>query len=163
MGNFWLKFVRNIGDISNEFYNEDWCFIETDTENEFKTTGYRIQRNRTPWQNIWGKIILWTIPAYSLHIKTWQIYIMPASRKKEKLKRILLSRIGISNILMRLLLGDTTVSEKEVSQYPDMTGYRPGVYLDESCRRDIREMTEEESEANAYEKDLIKKLYYDLD
>ena len=60
---------------------------------------------------------------------------------------------------MRLLLGDTTVSEIAVSEYPDMTGYRPGVYLDESCRRDIREMTPEESEFNSFEKDLIKKLY----
>jgi len=79
---------------------------------------------------------------------------MPASRKKEKLKRILLSRIGISNIMLRLLLGDT-VTQEEIDAYPDMTGYRPGVYLDETCRRDIRELTDKEAEFNCYEKQLI--------
>jgi len=40
-----------------------------------------------------------------------------------------------------------------------MIGYRPGVYLDKSCFRDIREMTEHEAEYNSYEKDLIQKLW----
>ena len=80
---------------------------------------------------------------------------MPESQRKAKLKRILLQRVGKSNPMLRLLFGDTTVTQQEINNYPHMTGYRPGVYLDETCRRTIRELTAQEAEFNTYEKNLI--------
>ena len=160
-GNFWLRFCRWAGRINKEFDNKLWVEklrVKKSWDGK-ETIGLIIQRNRTKWQKLWAWIIFKTIPAYSLHVKAWQIYVMPDSKKKEKLKRILLSRIGISNIMLRLLFGDTTVTQEEIDSYPHLTGYRPGVYLDETCRRNIREMTAKESEFNSYEKDLIKKLY----
>ena len=58
-------------------------------------------------------------------------------------------------ILVRLVLGDDTVTQEEVDNFPHMTGFPSGVYLDETCRRDIRELTDKEAEFNTYEKDLI--------
>ena len=150
LGNWWLKFCRLVGRIGPERSNNLW--IATDDDN---TYGYYFQKTRTCWQKLWAWIIFQTIPAYPLHNKGWQLYVMPESRKKERLKRILLSRIGISNILLRLLYGDIQVSQLDIANYPQMTGFRPGVYLDESCRRDIRELTPREAEFNCYEKDLI--------
>ena len=102
-------------------------------------------------------------------MKAWQIYIFPESSKKDALKKILLKRVGKSNIMLRLLFGANktpnsgdNVTQEEIDNYPHMTGYRPGVYLDETCRRDIREMTPEEAEFNSYEVELIKKLYNGL-
>ena len=143
IGNWWLRKCRKWGRISLEMSNRLWLSLGN----------FRLS-NRTRWQKLWAWIIFQSMPAYALHNKAWQIYVMPASRKKEKLKRILLSRIGISNIMLRLLLGDT-VTQEEIDAYPDMTGYRPGVYLDETCRRDIRELTDKEAEFNCYEKQLI--------
>ena len=147
LGNMWLKVLRRLGNISDEWDNQEWInwqpFIFVNS----------------PWQKLFSWIIFKTIPAYSLHVKAWQLYIFPESDKKQYLQKILLKRVGKSNILLRLLLGDTNVTKQEVYEYPHMTGYRPGVYLDESCRRDIREMTAEEAEFNTYEKELIKWLY----
>ena len=157
IGNWWLRKCRKWGRISPEFRNEDWI-LQDDHAFPYGQGNWIIKWNRSVWQKLWAWIIFTSMPAYALHNKAWQIYVMPASRKKEKLKRILLSRIGISNIMLRLLLGDTTVTQEEIDNYPHMTGYRPGVYLDETCRRDIRELTDKEAEANAYEKDLIIKL-----
>ena len=164
IGNCFLRFCRWAGRISPELSNHGWLLI-----------GNTYLHNRTRLQKLWAWIIFTSMPAYALHNKAWQIYVMPASRKKEKLKRILLSRIGISNIMLRLLLGEgrrtlyddlnypntgvykreSGVTQEEIDAYPDMTGYRPGVYLDETCRRDIRELTDKEAEFNTYEKSLI--------
>jgi len=157
-GNFWLWLCRWTGRIRPERDN-NWWIAPWDIPINLNNNGLILLRRRTKWQKLWAWIIFKTIPAYSLHVKAWQIYVMPDSKKKEKLKRILLSRIGISNIMLRLLFGDTTVTQEEIDSYPHLTGYRPGVYLDETCRRNIKEMTAKESEFNSYEKDLIKKLY----
>jgi hypothetical protein len=153
LGNWWLKRCRKIGNLKQEWTNQAWIMIRDKPQ----TFGQWTQKNRTFWQKLWCKIILNTIPAFSLHIKGWQLYVMPESEKKEKLKRILLKRVEKSNILLRLLLGDKTVTHQEVDDFPHMTGFRSGVYLYMTLR-DIREMDAVESEFNTYERDLIKKL-----
>ena len=155
LGNWWLKFCRLIGNIRPELPNDIWILPCGDSN-----TGTQYLHHRPLWQKLWGRIIGITIPAYALHNKAWQIYVMPDSKRKEKLKRILLKRVGKSNIMLRLLFGDT-VTQEEIDNYPHMTGYRPGAYLN-TTRRTIRELKEQEAEFNTYEKDLIKKLYDDL-
>jgi hypothetical protein len=152
LGNWWLKTCRRIGGIGNEWSNREWITYAQDG-----TVGQYVIWNRTPWQKLWSKIINTTIPAYALHNKAWQIYVMPTSKRKEKLKRILLKRAGKSNLMLRLLFGDK-VTQEEIDNYPHMTGYRPGAYLNTTTRT-IREMDAVESEYNTYEKQLIKWLY----
>ena len=158
LGNAWLKFCRRVGRISEERDNGKWLI----RMNDGTTYGNWMIRYRTRWQKLWAWIIFQTIPAYPLHNKGWQLFVMPESRRKERLKKILLSRIGISNILLRLLFAPTktpnsqdSVTQEEIDAYPNMISFRPGVYLDETCRRNIREMTPEESAYNAYERDLL--------
>ena len=156
IGNGFLRFCRWAGDISKEYENNYW--IDDSWGFYDQTHGVLFQRTRTARQKLWAWIIFQVMPAYPLHIKAWQIYVLPPSRQKDKLKSILVKRVGLSNILVRLLLGGE-VTQQEITDYPHMTGYRPGVYLDETCRRDIREMDAVESEFNTYEKDLIQWLY----
>ncbi|GAI30414.1 unnamed protein product [marine sediment metagenome] len=59
------------------------------------------------------------------------------------------------------MLGDKTVTLEEVMNYPDMTGYRPGVNLRVTVR-DIRKLTDAEKAFNAYEKALLIWLYNKL-
>ena len=153
IGNVWLKFCRWIGGIKSELTNKLW--IAGGNPNY----GTQMLYDRTRWQKLWAWIIFQTIPAYPLHNRGWQLYVMPESKRKERLKRILLKRVGKSNLLLRLLFGDITVTQEEVDAYPCMTGFRPGVYLDETCRRTIRELTEQEAEFNTYEKDLVIYLF----
>ena len=191
IGNGFLRACRWVGRIKKERLNENW--VNEWIDNKI-TVGWYIQRSRTPWQKLWAWIIFTSMPAYALHNKAWQIYVLPKSPKRDTLRKILLKRVGKSNIMLRLLFGDVKreyfvdpdmnqyfelllhektkdvskmklqaeiiesmcgVTQEEIDSYPHMTGYRPGVYLDETCRRDIRELTDEEAEANAYEKDLI--------
>jgi len=179
LGNVWLKFCRLVGRINPERDNDWWIFkdeqygsleamycfnrsYKTATWNLAIENGVNLQRNRTRWQKLWAWIIFKTIPAYPLHNKGWQLYVMRKVPKRDTLRKILLKRVGKSNILLRLLYGDDTVTQEEVDNYPHMTGFRPGVYLDESCRRHIRELTPQEAEFNAYERDLIVKLWIDF-
>ena len=158
IGNAWLWFSRKAGKIRPERENNEWCWGNT-------IQGNYVQRLATKRQKLWGWIILNTIPAFSLHIKAWQIYVLPKTPKRDALCKILIKRVGKSNIMLRLLyevVGANSahqVTQEEIDAYPHMTNYRPGVYLDESCRRDIREMTVEEAEFNTYEKSLIQWLY----
>ena len=156
LGNWWLKFCRWVGDISRETSNGWW--VSKQWVDSHETCGEVLQLTRTTWQKLWGWIIFQTIPAYPIHNKAWQIYVMPESRKKEKLQRVLLKRVAKRNVLVRLVLGDDTVTQEEVDNMPAMTGFPSGVYLDETCRRDIRQMDAIESEFNMYELDLIKWL-----
>ena len=84
---------------------------------------------------------------------------MPDSKRKERLQKVLLRRVAKRNILVRLILGDNTVTQKEVDNFPNMTGFPSGVYLDVTCRRTIRKMTDIEAEFNTYEKSLIQLLW----
>lgn len=165
LGNWWNRLIMRIGKAGPERTNEWWI---TRPEGG-ATNGELLQRSFTRWQKFWlhgprfklfGKEchIEILVPAYPLHNKGWQLYVMPKSKRKETLKRILLQRVEKSNIMLRLLFGDTTVTQEEVDNCPHMTGYRPGVYYP-TCDRTIRELTPEEAEFNAYEKDLIIWLY----
>jgi len=163
-GNAWNRLIKCMDNCGYERSNEWWCGYEDGTD--LHNRGWHLQANLSRWQKFWlhgPRFKLFSkeyhleiiLPAYALHNKAWQIYVMPESYKKAYLQKCLLSRVGESNILMRLLMGDTTVTQQDVDNYPHMTNYRPGVYLDETCRRDIREMTQQEAQYNTYERDLI--------
>jgi hypothetical protein len=167
IGNVWLRFCRWIGKIRPELSNEEWIGIWDEfyapcrVSKPIQITGGSAEKYyRTARQKRWGNVINKTTPAYVLHNKGWQLFFMPDNPKKDTLKRILLKRVGKSNLMLRLLFGDTTVSETEVSGYPYMTNYRSSVYLN-TTNRDIREMTKNEASANTYEKELIIKLHTD--
>ena len=166
LGNAWNRLIMRIGKAGPERTNKWWIGYEDKTD--IHNRGTNLQIHFTKWQKFWlygprfklfGKEyhIEILVPAYPLHNKGWQLYVMPESRRKERLKKILLLRIEISNIMLRLLYGDM-VTQEEVDNYPHMTGFRPGVYFP-TCDRHIRELTPEEAEFNTYEKDLIIWLY----
>ena len=169
LGNWWLRKCRKWGRIWPEEDNRVWLGSHPTRPG---VPGYLILSERTPWQKLWAWIIFTSMPAYALHNKAWQIYVMRKTPKRDTLRKILLKRVGKSNIMLRLLLEPEViynsdylkssyklVTQEEVDNYPNMTGYRPGVYLDETCRRDIRELTDKEAEFNTYEKSLIIWLY----
>lgn len=101
------------------------------------------------------------VPPYSLHNKAWQIYFLRDSWAKRVLKKILLRRVkkhDNTNYLLRLLFGDY-VTKAEVESYKSLTGYRWGVFLDWSNDRDVKEIAPELVKYNAYDKDLLMRVY----
>lgn len=157
LGNVWLRICRWVGRINEEYSNNWW--IKKIPPKHIETIGEDRLSKRTKWQKLWAWIIFKTIPCYPLHNRGWQLYVMRKTPKRDTLCKILLRRVGKSNLMLRLLFGDTTVTQEEINNYPHMTNFRPGVYLDETCRRDIRELTPEEAAWNAYEKDLLVWLF----
>jgi hypothetical protein len=159
LGNAVYKILYFLGDFEQAPTLEEWTAPAP--WNKDITLGHYIQINRTPWQRFIVNTALAIIPAYPLHNKAWQLFVMPESAKKEKLKRILLKRVDQDNHLVRVLLGDKGVSIHQVIFYPHVTGYRPGVNL-MLTKRDIRLMRPKERAANAYEKDLLITTFYFL-
>ena len=113
IGNWFLWVCRWAGRMSPEFTNRGWLLI-----------GATYLHNRTSWQKLWAWIIFQSIPAYALHNKAWQIFVMRESQSKAKLKRILLKRVGKSNLMLRLLLMSTNnpnsgdnVTQEEIDNY----------------------------------------------
>jgi hypothetical protein len=145
LGNGWNKFWRGVGDIGDEYSNADWDKL-----------GHIVQNNLSIRQRIFRKFL---IPNYPLHNKAWQLYVLPDHPMKEQLKKLLLKRVmnrkGCSNYLLRILFGDKTVTEQEVNGYMHMTGYRWGTNLDETCRRDVKVLSQYLVRANGYEKDIL--------
>jgi len=145
LGNSWNKFWRGVGNIGKEYSNADWDKL-----------GNIIQLNLSRRQKLFRKFL---IPTYPLHNKGWQLYALPEHPKKEELKKILLKRVinrgGYSNYLLRILFGDKTVTESEVTGYMHMTNYRWGTNLDETCRRDVKVLPQYQTRANGYEKDIL--------
>ena len=164
LGNGWNSFFRGVGNIKKERTNEWWAGVRyMNTDGWVLTNGHNLQVNLTKWQKFWRK---WLIPNYPQHNKGWQLYSLPNHPLKKILKKILLKRIynrgGHSNYLLRLLFGDTTVTEDEVQTYKHMTNYRWGTNLDESCRRDVYYISDYEIEFNGYEVELLHFLFYKL-
>jgi hypothetical protein len=150
--NRWNKFVRVIGFIYPERSNYWWI----DQYDEKRNNGQVLQDSVTEWQKWWARKL---IPLYPVHVKGWQLFVMPDNPRKEILKRIIQKRIGEHNYMLRLLMGDTEISQEEIDTYPNMSGYRPGVPLNEPCDRDIYELPDQD---NLYEKVLLTWLFKKL-
>jgi hypothetical protein len=159
IGNFVYKFLCLIGNFGPEWSNEEW--IKRDRFASNVSNGISYQNNRSKWQIIVARLIQLIVPAYSLHNKGWQLYVMPDSKKRSRLCKVLLKRVDESNPMLRLLFGDKTVTAEDVFNYPHMTGYRPGVNLRVTFRT-IRELTDAEKAANAFEKELLLWLWLKL-
>lgn len=164
LGNGWNSFWRAVGNIKKERTNEWWAgILHINTDGYVLTNGHNLQVNLSRWQKLIRRLL---IPNYPQHNKGWQLYALPDHPLKKRLKKILLKRIynrgGYSNYLLRLLFGDTTVTEEDVQTYRHMTGYRWGTNLDETCLRDVYYISNYETEFNDYEVDLLEFLFYQL-
>jgi hypothetical protein len=157
---WWNGRITKIGFIGQERSNEWWIEAEEllVLEDSYVglTNGHDLQINLTRWQKFWRKLL---VPVYTLHNKGWQLFVLPDDPRKETLKRILRKPVGQSNYMLRLLLGDLDMSEEEVLNMPNMSGYRSGTALNESCRRDVYELPDQD---NLYEKVLTIWLFYYL-
>jgi len=169
LGNCWNKCIRCIGGAKSERSDKWWCGTKSINEDGWiLTNGHDLQLNLPKWKKAWlhgfkigQKKIKVLIPLYPIQNRGWQLYVMPESKRKEELKDILSKRFGKHNVLLRLLYG-LPVSQEEILAYFNMTGFRGGVNLDETCSRGIRKLTDQEAEYNAYEAFLVMMLFLQL-
>lgn len=101
---------------------------------------------------------------YAQHLLAWQIYTLPVNNWLRKLvSRMLLSLVEKDNYLLRLLLGDTKISEDEIESYVPKENFRWEMRLDGSTIRQFNEMDEEWKEKmlkyNQLDKDCLKKIF----
>jgi hypothetical protein len=150
LGNWWNRFWRFVGHIKPERSHEEW-----------EERGLEIQLGISKWTDWVRRNPL--IPAYSMYNKVLQIYILPDCMAKKVLQRILRGRTGKYNYFIRVMLGDKKVTLKDVLTYQHRTGWRWGVNLDESCRRDVKIIRNPALIAsNALETDILITMFYEL-
>jgi len=83
---------------------------------------------------------------YAFHLTCWQYYTLPAGYNpitKKILRKILLNYCEKENYLLRILLGDKTVTAEEVDGYEPREGFRWQAYLDGSWPNYNGEMSQE--------------------
>ena len=98
-------------------------------------------------------------PAYALHILAWQLFVMPDSLGKRTMCKWAMKLCGRYKYVVRILLGDKTVTTDDVSKYYSFEAYRWGVWLNELNRRDTKPIKPEECYTNDYERDLLMILF----
>ena len=83
---------------------------------------------------------------YAFHLTCWQYYTLPAGYNpitKKILRKILLNYCEKENYLLRILLGDKTVTAEEIDGYEPREGFRWQAYLDGSWPNYNGEMSQE--------------------
>lgn len=101
-------------------------------------------------------------PAYALHILSWQLYLLPDSKRKRKLQRICLGIVTKYNYVIKMLLGDKeSFTKEEVWEFKAMFGGRWTGYLQPWLNdRDMRIIEDENLiKHNSLDVDYVRKLY----
>ena len=116
-------------------------------------------KNITPLQ---AKLRRRLHPMYAIESFGWQLYVLPRNVFVRGLQKISLKMIGRYNYLTRLLLGDYSVTGTDINHYKQMTSWRWGVILNETCDRHVEIIKHKDMvAANRLEEDIIKKLFYE--
>jgi len=116
-------------------------------------------KNITPLQ---AKLRRKLFPAYVLEEFAWQLYVLKPNVFVRGLQKISLKMTSRYNYLVRLLLGDNSVRDIDVLRYRQMTSWRWGVILNETCDRHVEIIKHKDMvAANRLEEDLLKKIYYE--
>ena len=99
-------------------------------------------------------------PTYALYLFAWQLYVLPRNVFVRGLQKIALMMAGRTNYLVRLLLGDRSVTDIDIKHYRQMTNWRWGTTLNETCDRHVEILKREHMNvANRLEEDLLKKIW----
>ena len=99
-------------------------------------------------------------PTYALNGFCWQLYVLKSNVFVRGLRWLTLQMVPRYNFLLKLLLGDKSVREIDVTSYKLMRGGRFSITLNESCDRYVDIITDPDLiAANRLEEDLLKKLW----
>ena len=141
LGNIVSNLITWIGRLGPEESIHWWISIySSDTHVDSDNRGTLMQRNLTHWQKWWRKAWVTLTPFYPIQNRGWQLKWLPASKRKERQKRILLRRTDRGNIIVRALFGDTHISNAELRAFVETTGDVSGVKLNKSCDRTIEKI-----------------------
>jgi len=125
VGTKWNRFVYLLAGQPFVEYPNDW----------WATNGVTYQSQLSSYQKWLRQFI---VPTYSLHIKGWQLYHLPASKHKSSLQKVLRGYLpkNCCNYVLKLLFG-AHVTQAEVMGYRHMSSWRWGVFLNWSTSRHL--------------------------
>jgi hypothetical protein len=98
---------------------------------------------------------------YSLYNTSIQVHLLPDSRRKKKLQRLLLKLAHPDNLWIRLLNGDKTVTREQVEAYVSVSG-DPASSIGYYDTRIHKVLTDEQKAFNDVPKDMLVMLYNKL-
>lgn len=141
----WNKIIYKIAPFERENSQDEWIKIQ----NELK-----------PKRIV--KLASLLFPIYALHNKSWQIYLMPDSKRKRKLQKICLDLAPKYNYVIKMLLGDKkSFTKKAVWNYKSMTSGRwTGILNPWINDRDMNIIKDEKLlKFNVQDVDYVRNLY----
>ena len=146
IGNVIWKTLKFLGIFSKEYERTEW--------NEY---GVALQKSMTGYQKWIRRRMMDMVPAFALYKKAWQLYVMPPDPRLDRLREILLRRVGENNPLLRALLGDN-VTDIDIRDAIPMTGWPASSELSEYTDRYHIFIPPEMMKANELERPLIRKI-----
>ena len=124
---------------------------------------YDMKDNWNGFQNLLHKSYYM---GYAFHLNCWQIYTIPTSENnilKKLVKKLMLTHCEKENFLLRLLLGDLTVSKKDVDEYVSQENFRWQMRFDGSNHTyhnlKTQKWKNENLTHNQLDKDILKIIY----
>lgn len=140
MGNFvisWNRIIRKLAGFKSKplkDFKSDW-------------------HNLNKIQKILAKM---QFPTYAFFLWVLQIATLPNSVQKNDLCDLLLKECEPSNYALRLLLGDSSITENVIKEHISQFGLRWNNRLDDSTNDSMRALTDEETEYNDIDLDFLK-------
>ncbi len=170
---FWIKAISGSKFFEWLFYNLEIPLMKINRfknrliykivpfEEECSQDSFVLIRNDTK-PKIIVKLASKLFPIYALHILSWQLYLLPDSKRKRKLQKICLDITPKHNYVIKMLLGDKkTFTRDDVWNYKAMKRFRWTTILNPWINdRDLRMIEDEELiKSNNLEVDYVRKLY----
>lgn len=157
-----LYYMSYIPVMLGTYYWNEWLYKKTGFEREshqkdFKA--YMDNRQKSEFTQKWRKRFY---PMYAHHIACWQVFFLKKSFCKRWLQKIMLKICSPYNYVIRMVLGDNTVTKDDAYGYKSMTGSRWTTILQPELHdRGAYVMSDNDIRIkyNKQDEDYVRKLY----
>lgn len=113
--------------------------------------------NKNKIDNKWKKKLF---QVYAMHNMAWQLKVMPESIAKRIMQKLVLKMVPRHNYWIKMLLGDFSMTKRQIYEYVLTTGDRPTTILNPAiCRRDVHVIKEK---YNKLDVDYLRKLWENI-
>ena len=133
--------------------------------NKEYTTNYSYNM-RDKWNGFQKLLYKSYYMGYAFHLNCWQIYTTPVNRRnilKKLVRKLMLTHCEKENFLLRLLLGDLTVTKHDVDSYTSQENFRWQMRFDGSNHtyHNLKNQKWKDTylKHNQLDKDLLKTIY----
>ena len=160
-----LNFLEKVVALNFNMFIAKVCGLKRVKNNEY-TSRYHYNK-KDNWNWFQKKLMLAYYSGYAFHLSCWQIYTLPKNYNpwtKKILLKIMRWYCEDENYLLRLLLGDKSITWEQVESYESRENFRWEAFLDGSWPNYQGEMPDDWKEKylkhNQLDKDCLKVIWH---